>query len=396
MIIKYINRSLIATIALSALSAHAIIVSGLGDDYAAPTDNPNTVTAYSAFDWNGVYNINNSSGVAVGEHWILTAAHVANDVTDGNVKIGNTTYTGVSTYYQDDGADLALIYVANAIFTSYNITSSLSTSDTLLMVGYGNTGTVDTSTTFSDGGSGKGTKRWGTNKAIALSSVGTDENLDGTNEFTSQDFLMSFNTSDTTYEAGVGIGDSGGGVFVKNGDTWELAGIMNSSLSDGSTDYVGAVFLPTYSTWISDTMAMTTVIPEPTTIAIFGTGIFGLIGYRRRREWLKALQLRKRDKIITKSGERPLIESRVLSLPRVSERFQMAPQTAQNKDRIGDLIVKIVPVREAAPQTEPKMNRIGNLIMKMAPAREVAPQTAPKSDPIGDLVMKIDGFFVRR
>lgn len=340
---KIAQKILLATIALTSLKASAIIVSNYT---TAQTD---TVLESNGFDWDGVYNVNNCSGVAVGEHWLLTAAHVADDVTSGTVKIGSTTYSGVSTSYQTDGADLALIYVSDVTFDTYYDITSCSLNDTAIMVGYGNTGTVTTAT-FTDSGLGKGTKRWGTNKITF-----TDQTIDtaGTS-YSSTGVYMQFNSSpsptSTTYEAGVGTGDSGGGLFVmdENG-SWSLAGILNTSASDGTNDYVGAVQLSEYSDWITTTMD-TIAIPEPATLTIFGTGFFGLIGYRRRREWLGGLNgLRKSKSRRQPTGLRA----------------------------------------ETGSQLEP-------ILLKLASGRAAAPQTAPKADPIGDLIMKIDGRLRRR
>jgi hypothetical protein len=329
-----------------ALSAHALVVS----DY--DTAESDAVLTANGFSWDGVYNINSCSGVAVADHWILTAAHVADDVTSGTVTIGSDSYSATTTY-NSAGADLALIYVADVTFDTYYDIGSFTvttntvrqgpqmmttyTTQTALMVGYGTTGTVDTTTTFTAGSTGKGTERWGTNEAsLSNGEIYTYEVT--ANGYTSTDVIMDFNTADTTYEAGVGTGDSGGGVFVQNADSgeWELAGIMNSSLTGTDQDYVGAVQLSEYSDWITSTMA--TVIPEPTTIAIFGTGMFGLLGYRRRRQWLNAFQFQRKHKDRVQSGERPLAASHLIT---ISNPWQKAPQTAPKPDRIGDWLVKM-------------------------------------------------------
>ena len=58
------------------LPASAIVVA----NYTVATNAPsNEVSGTWDMDWNNVYNYKTSSGVAVGSHWLLTAAHVAND-----------------------------------------------------------------------------------------------------------------------------------------------------------------------------------------------------------------------------------------------------------------------------------------------------------------------------
>ena len=78
-------------------------------------------------------------------------------------------------------------------------------------------------------------------------------------------------------------GDSGGGVFYKNGTTWELLGIMNSTDSfdgqPGNTAVYGnatyAANIPTYRAQIL------AVIPEPS-ISLLTLGGAATLGWPRR------------------------------------------------------------------------------------------------------------------
>jgi hypothetical protein len=229
----------------------------------------------NGLDWDYVYNYKNCSSVAVDPYWILTAAHVADDTGTGSLTIGSTTYYQQEIIYHDT-ADLALVRYDKALPGYYSLyTGSFPTSSSkklsAVMVGYGNTGAV-ASTSWTDGGSGRGVKRWGSQKIDSTQTV--PYNVGGIVGWTTNSgFWMDFSLGDTPYEAGTGVYDSGGGTFVNDGGTWKLAGI--NTVRDGANPYTSSfsVSVPAYSSWIAQT------VPEPTTgILLAGIGIvFGVV-----------------------------------------------------------------------------------------------------------------------
>ncbi len=64
--------------------------------------------------------------------------------------------------------------------------------------------------------------RWGTNRVHA---IGLEVQA-GVGDWTRAFSTRLSETAQTPHEAAVGLGDSGGGVFLKNGDRWELAGVL--------------------------------------------------------------------------------------------------------------------------------------------------------------------------
>ncbi|HKL20845.1 MAG TPA: trypsin-like serine protease [Tichowtungia sp.] len=226
-------------------------------------------------NWDYVYNYRNSSAVAVGEYWLLTAAHVADDGGTGALTINGTTYlqqeiivhAGTADPDNADNADLALVRYDKPLSGFYDLyAGSFTTASELILVGFGNTGAVFTASSgpgppgppvpdyYTDSGSGRGIRRWGTQ----------DYNGGGTGSFTidsltttNEVFAMRFVVGETPYEAGVGIGDSGGGSFIKDGDEWKLAGTIisrNGNAEETEFDFSISVSVPAYTNWVLETM----------------------------------------------------------------------------------------------------------------------------------------------
>jgi len=221
-------------------------------------------------DWGYVYNYKGSSAVSVGEGWLLTAKHVADDPGTGALDLDGTDYLQQQIVYHPT-ADLALVRFDKAfpgfydLYTGYVPANLGDTKLSVLMVGYGTTGSVD-SVYWTASGSGKGIKRWGS------------QQIDNSNG-SGNEFSMFFNQSSTTYEAGAGTGDSGGGVFYKDGATWKLAGInvaIGSNI-DG-LNRTDAVSMPFYADWVAET------IPEPAAVGLIGFGSIGLLLARAKRQ----------------------------------------------------------------------------------------------------------------
>lgn len=245
---------------LVAGSASAIIVV----DYVTATNAP---TGTWNINWNYVYSYKNCSSVAVGSHWLLTAAHVADDNRDSYIVVN-----GVTNYQQEiifhssahdsehtNSADLALVRFDKEFSGYYPLyTGDFPTNDRLnaVMIGYGITGTVY-SNYFVFGSGGNGTKRWGSQKIDGTDfaeypNVDDRVNPPVTNWTYNDGIGMLFDLSDTTYEVGAGVYDSGSGTFVKDGGTWKLAGI-NTTLYGTWPNWTGtfAVSVPAYATWVT-------------------------------------------------------------------------------------------------------------------------------------------------
>lgn len=287
------QKELFVIISVLVFTALSVNVFGIAvEDYDIAVINPvETETEYE-MDWSYVYNLRSSSSVAVSEYWLLTADHVSSDkLSENNLSIGESTYNAVELVDHsasddpdhDSKADLSLIRYDKAFPGHYGLSPDLSEDLETLLVGFGYEGTVDDINNnptqpydyYSNDDTGRNTRRWGTNR---ISSFETRNNNEGYDQY--------FVVDDTDYEAGVLPGDSGGGTFVNNNGTWELAGINIYALDggdvdgDGETEYVGgfSASVPAYNRWI------TTVIPEPTTgLTLIILSLCALLSRPRRR-----------------------------------------------------------------------------------------------------------------
>lgn len=247
--------------------ASAIIVA----DYSVATNSP---SGSWDVNWNYVYNYQGSSGVAVGPNWLLTAAHVADDLFPTTLVIGGTNYYQKEVIFHraaDDPAhtnkaDLALVRFDKAFPGYYPLYTNTFPTQTFpkdkrlnaVLIGFGTTGSVFT-TYYTDSGVGNtGTNRWGTQKIDRTISADYDIGLTPVENMTYNNGIqMEFSLSDTTtYEAGLGVRDSGGGTFVKDTDAiWKLAGI-NTTRYGGPTNWtdVFAISIPAYAVWATNVM----------------------------------------------------------------------------------------------------------------------------------------------
>lgn len=261
-------------------SASAIVV----QNYTAAEKAP----SFSGLNlnWDYVYNYNSSSAVAVDEYWILTAKHVADAGWANSFSGDGPNYFPQQVFYHAS-ADLALLRVDKALpgyydlYTGYIPQFHVDPELEVLVVGYGTTGSTFSDYWTASGSTGRNTKRWGSQQ------IDTSDDSYKNSGTDSKAFLMYFDQGDTLYEAGAGFGDSGGGTFYKEGDTWKLAGI-NTGIGGGGGgfDRTYAVSIPEYADWIN------AVIPEPEaeglmSLSVLGLWIVRILNRSRNRRHLK-------------------------------------------------------------------------------------------------------------
>ena len=239
---------------LLGINADVLAIATANDTISA--QNP-TNHSYS-LDWGYIYTYKNSSSVAVDHYWILTAAHVADDAGTGSLVIDGETYTQQEIVLHPT-ADLALARYDKPFPGYYGLhageihngkSGGARVYDELIMAGYGRTGTV-TQTTFENGPSGNGTKRWGTNEGIGPETTINVDVGGAAGNVSTLCFPIDFDLNDTDFEAGAAQHDSGGPVFIERDGTWSLTGI-SLYLTGAAPSYTGnyAAMVHDYISWI--------------------------------------------------------------------------------------------------------------------------------------------------
>jgi len=266
------HRFVLTGFSLACLGSHSLMAIVIMNNGSASFNTTDTIGSSvsgwssgwgsSGDGWNYVGEVNDASGVYLGNNWVLTAAHVNNPTSftlNGNVYnatgISYTNFTNSLT--GTAAADLHLFQIFNTSTTGTNVTLSNlslattvpSLNQTVVMIGYG-------------GASGQASQSWGTNTVYHNTQYPVSVNGYQSIDFTTLNSGQNY--------ASVGLGDSGGGDFMKIGANWQLAGINEASISYSGTNpltgtnYTGSAFiqLGAYSTQIS---AIVNAVPEPST-----------------------------------------------------------------------------------------------------------------------------------
>ena len=318
-----------------------IIVTGNGDgNTSAPSDDPG---------WNYVGRVNTSgafgSGVYLGgfnhngsySHWVLTAPHIGdgnftsftvrgssyNAVPNSLVQIRNPTSTPDDPF----GLQILSTYTDLAVFqiqvgaTSNLPASRMSISATapalgseVVGIGFGrnrqatqtawdsswsevslsSTNATYTGWKYSSGN----TKRWGKNRVENIPFATIDNDLGGGDLREIKAITTDFDESGVTRgsygavtdEFQAAPGDSGGGLFYKNGSAWELTGIMTTigrfqNQANNSAVFRNETYAANLSLYRANILA---VVPEPEEVGLV-MSFFALVfvafhRFRRRQQ----------------------------------------------------------------------------------------------------------------
>ena len=221
--LRMLAALLLSALLLGNVPAQAVIVaSGDGtQNTTAPLDDPG---------WANLGIRGGLSAIYLGNRWVLTAAHVG----IGTVTFGGVPYDaipGTTSSFETAPGQLADLIVfklredpglpALAIASAPPPIGAA-----VVMIGNGRNRGAATTWNGIDGwlwGAGYA-MRWGTNlvgSAPANVTIGSTVTRAFWTEFT-----QSPPPQVTAHEAQAAVGDSGGGLFVKNGGTWQLGGVL--------------------------------------------------------------------------------------------------------------------------------------------------------------------------
>jgi hypothetical protein len=260
----------------------------------APADNPG---------WENVGVLGNGTGVYLGNDWVLTTKQVGG----GSIVLNGGTYAmlaGSGTQLTNGGSPgktaLTDLYMFRLATTPVGlggvaIASSSGTGASVTMIGAGldrgafTQWSIDTGATpwtwteVPSGGNAAGYQtlstramRWGTNTVGSVSEWLANDNGD-TNVVST---TFNYEGSDST-EAQAVNGDFGGGLFHKNGATWELTGLMMgvAGFSGQPDPEENAVFGDT--TFAADLSfyrpQIMAIVPEPHSVVLAASGMGGMV-----------------------------------------------------------------------------------------------------------------------
>ena len=221
-----------------------------------------------------------ASGTLINDQWVLTAAHVTQEINSSNIggltfNVGGTSYHAAETLYNNawdgdvnNGHDLGLVKLDAPITDLEPARLYLGRGENLqigTVVGFGVSGTGLTGAV-----SAAGTKRAGTNVlglGSALNNIPWSGGGDDTMLVADFDAPVAGATGDPTLDLSLPTslefcaapGDSGGGWFVQSGGQNYLAGVTSFLLSNPQNggqamygDIFGASRVSSYLDWIWD------------------------------------------------------------------------------------------------------------------------------------------------
>lgn len=221
-------RPSLAILIVLALSCpvHAVVL------YSKATRNKTAPTgslANSGWQWEGRWG--NFTGTVIGKKFFVTAEHIGGTVGQSFV-LNGVNYKTTATY-DDPNSDLQ-IWKVNRLFPSAAPLFKGNDEKGKGVVIFGR-GTARSDPVVVNGqtkgwlwGKDDHVQSWGRN-IIKGTSAGQSDSENGSLNINGQRIYWAFDSNGVSHEGAVSLGDSGGGVFTKVGEKWQLVGINFST-----------------------------------------------------------------------------------------------------------------------------------------------------------------------
>jgi len=275
--LRLLGLGLSITLAATA-PTQAVILYGTGDP-TANTTAPAGALVNSGWQYEGQFG--GFLGTAIASNYFITAKHIGGTVGQSFI-LNGVAYT-TTAVFPDPSSDLQIWQIAGTFPTHAPLYSGAPGSEVNLSLVVFGRGTQRGSAVNvgSDPhlggwlwGSSDGVERWGTN---FIASIENDPTYGGL-------LRAPFDATGGLNEAHLSAGDSGGGVFVFNGDTsqWELAGINLAvdgpfSTSPNGTNPFDAAMFDTSGLFVQDDQGKWVTSPNPS--AFYATEIAAREGF---------------------------------------------------------------------------------------------------------------------
>ena len=262
----------------TATSTQAVILYGTGDP-TANTSAPTGTLANSGWQYEGQFG--GFLGTAIAANYFITAKHIGGSIGQSFV-LNNVVYT-TTAVFPDPSSDLQIWQISGtfpAYADLYSGNTGTEVNLNLIVFGRGTErgSAVNVGSDSHLGGwlwgSSDGVERWGTN---VVGSIQTDPTY-------GKLLRAPFDSTGGQNEGHLSVGDSGGAVFVFNGNTnqWELAGINLavdgpfSTSSSGASPFDAAMF-DTTGLFVEDDQGNWVTAPNPS--AFYATEIAAREGF---------------------------------------------------------------------------------------------------------------------
>lgn len=251
----------------------------------------NTSAPADGAPWDNVVGVNGASAVYLGGAWVLTASHVGY----GSFAVGSSTFSPDGTTLRltnsdGSGTDLILFHltIAPPLPSIPLVSTTPAAFSQIDMIGFGHiAGSAQTNFGLYSGfyWSFGATRSWGNNKVnlggTSVINAGSGNVTAFNCDFTSPGTLGP--AAQTSDEAQVSVGDSGGGVFQKSGSVWQLVGILDAEMTQvnqqpNTSVYGDKTYMADIATYQSQITAVLAAQPVPN-LSISWSGDSALVSW---------------------------------------------------------------------------------------------------------------------